>query len=375
MNDNQEANSNTPVQVKVSRLAIIAIVCAIIGILLVPYINGHSNPEEIDNINISTITMLRIAGYLNLSLLLTSVILGFISYIMIEKSGGKVTGSGFAVGAIVLSVLVGFFVYLSISAFFARLPAFRMLCGTNLSGIGKAMLIYANDYDDKLPLLSSQNMSWGTSVKWDASTRNEAYGINEDGAGGSVTISSFLYLLVKYTDVTPKSFICMSDKQVSEFKPEKYGVKGKSLIDFWDFGPQPWKHCSFSYQMPFGNNPLTTSNNPGMAVAADRNPWIASRGWKVKDFTAFNPDGDKEDIQKGNTPTHANEGQNVLYLDTHVNFEMTPLNTSMSNINGDNIYTSWNGSDNRKGTPPKVGSRPADKLDSLLVNDPPVKNR
>jgi prepilin-type processing-associated H-X9-DG protein len=26
-----------------------------------------------------------------------------------------------------------------------------MVCGTNMSGLGKAMLIYANDYDDKFP--------------------------------------------------------------------------------------------------------------------------------------------------------------------------------------------------------------------------------
>ena len=32
-----------------------------------------------------------------------------------------------------------------------RQIAFRMVCGTNLSGIGKAMLIYANDYEDELP--------------------------------------------------------------------------------------------------------------------------------------------------------------------------------------------------------------------------------
>ena len=32
-----------------------------------------------------------------------------------------------------------------------RQIAFRTTCGTNLSGIGKAMLIYANDYQDELP--------------------------------------------------------------------------------------------------------------------------------------------------------------------------------------------------------------------------------
>ncbi len=32
-----------------------------------------------------------------------------------------------------------------------RAIAFRMVCGSNLSGIGKAMLIYANDYEDEFP--------------------------------------------------------------------------------------------------------------------------------------------------------------------------------------------------------------------------------
>ena len=211
----------------------------------------------------------------------------------------------------------------------------------------------------------------GTSVKWDAATQEEAYGMNQDGTGGSATISSALYLLVKYAEVTPNSFICKGDKKMSEFKPEKYGVKNRNLTDFWDFGPNPWKHNSYAYQMPFGQNALTTSNNPGTSIAADRNPWIPSPGWQVKDFTAFNPDGDKSVIQSGNTPTHANEGQNVLYLDSHVSFEMV----SFCGVNEDNIYTSWNGSDVRKGTSPKIGSQPENALDSLLVNDPPVEKK
>ena len=60
--------------------------------------------------------------------------------------------------------------------------------------------------------------------------------------------------------------------------------------------------------------------------------------------------------------------QNVLYLDSHVNFE----STSSCGINEDNIYTSWNGKEIRKGKKPELGSQPADKQDSLLVNDPPV---
>jgi len=47
-----------------------------------------------------------------------------------------------------------------------RQLAFRMTCGTNLSGIGKAMLIYANDYEDELPRAGGRNSEWGN-VVWD----------------------------------------------------------------------------------------------------------------------------------------------------------------------------------------------------------------
>jgi hypothetical protein len=363
MTDIPEIETNQTVQVKVSRLAILAIICAIVAFLFLPYINRHSNPEETGNCNVTMVTFLKIAGYLNLSLLLTSVILGFISFIKIEKSGGRLTGKYFSVGAILLSIFFGAFVVLSMSLFYARCPAFRMVCGTNLSGIGKAMLIYANDYDDKFPRAGGKTTKWGTSVKWDATDRQIAYGLTADGTGGTATISSSLYLLVKYAEVTPKSFLCAGDFGVSEFKAKR----NPDLIKLWDFGPQPWKYNSYSYHVPYGKYALTTSSDPGMAVAADRNPFMPSPGWKIKDFKKFDPDGDKSIIRTGNTSTHANEGQNVLYLDSHVSFVSTPF----CGINQDNIYTSWNGSDVRKGTPPTLGSQPSSNTDSLLENDPP----
>jgi len=52
-----------------------------------------------------------------------------------------------------------------------RQLAFRMVCGTNLSGIGKAMLIYANDYEDELPRAGGRDSVLGT-VVWNAQNRN-----------------------------------------------------------------------------------------------------------------------------------------------------------------------------------------------------------
>ncbi len=298
-----------------------------------------------------------------------AIILGIISLVRIEKSGGKLTGRGFAIGGIVVPVLVSFVIFLLLMPALARVReiASRMVCGANLSGIGKAMLIYSNDYDDELPRAGGRNSRWSNRIPdWRANNRYQAYGLQTDGSGGQATISSSFYLLVKYVEVTPKSFVCKGDHGTTEFKPAKYGVRDKELIDLWDFGPEPSRHCSYSYHMPYGLYALTTSSEPGMAVAADRNPWIQSPAAEAKDIRLFNPDGGREAVYYGNAIAHQEEGQNVLFMDSHVRFEKR----SFCGINDDNIYTYWDGGDIRRGGLPIPGaSEPGDRLDSYLVND------
>ncbi len=253
-----------------------------------------------------------------------------------------------------------------------RQIAFRMVCGTNLSGIGKAMLIYSNDYDDEFPRAGGRNSNWAFSVaNWLAPGRLGAYGLAADGSGGMATISSSFYLLVKYAEVTPKSFVCKSDSGTNQFKPSDYNAGGSELIDIWDFGPDSTKHCSYSYHMPYGMYALTVSSDPGMAVAADRNPWMESPAAEGKDMallTAYNPTGGKELVMRGNAIAHQEDGQNVLFMDSHVSFEKRPFCA----INDDNIYTYQDGTDVRiGGYPIACVSAPTDRLDSFLVHDPP----
>src|SRR5512136_864115 len=99
-----------------------------------------------------------------------------------------------------------------------RQLAFRLTCGTNLSGIGKAMLLYANDYQDELPRAGGRTSAWGAVTDWTAANRYQAFGLAADGSSGKATISSCFYLLVKYTEVTPKSFVCKGDAGTTEFK-------------------------------------------------------------------------------------------------------------------------------------------------------------
>jgi prepilin-type N-terminal cleavage/methylation domain-containing protein len=234
-----------------------------------------------------------------------------------------------------------------------RQIAFRMVCGTNLSGLGKAMLIYSNDYDDELPRSGGRNSQWASKIPdWQAGNRFGAYGLAADGSGGTGSITSCFYLLVKYSEVTPKSFICKGDSGTTEFKPSEHGAGNRDLIDLWDFGDDPgdnpdWgagHHCSYSYHQPFGLYALTTSSEPGMAVAGDRNPWQNSPAADAKTMDGsasgsppFDPDGGREPIKTGNAIAHQEDGQNVLFLDSHVTFEKRPF----CGINDDNVYTYW----------------------------------
>ena len=113
-----------------------------------------------------------------------------------------------------------------------RQLAFRMVCGTNLSGIGKAMLIYANDYEDELPRAGGRNSTWGATPTVEWADRDQAFTIRPMATGGIASISSCFYLLVKYSEVTPKSFICKGDAGTSEFKlSEQTGLTDELRVD------------------------------------------------------------------------------------------------------------------------------------------------
>ncbi len=273
-----------------------------------------------------------------------------------------------------------------------RQLAFRMTCGSNLSGIGKAMLIYANDYDDEMPRGGSRTSDWLALPNWQALTRPLAYGTAADGTGGMCTVSSCFYLLVKYAEVTPKSFICKGDSGTTEFSLTNSGATGTlgitELTQAWDFGANPQSHCSYTYHAPWGSWALTTSSDPGFAVAADRNPWFGTPGNNTpKTFPqgtvgtttitfAGKKSADTASRNYGNSTVHQEDGQNVLFLDGHVTFEKQ----SYCSLEDDNIYTVSTYRDNgddlgkqpvwtaKMGTASPIQNR----KDAYLVHDPPA---
>jgi prepilin-type processing-associated H-X9-DG protein len=81
-----------------------------------------------------------------------AIILGIVALGKIPNSAGRLQGTGLAIAGIAVPVVA-----LPITALLmgimmpalarTRQIAFRMTCGTNLSALGKAMLVYAGDYD------------------------------------------------------------------------------------------------------------------------------------------------------------------------------------------------------------------------------------
>jgi prepilin-type N-terminal cleavage/methylation domain-containing protein len=256
-----------------------------------------------------------------------------------------------------------------------RQLAYRLDCGRNLACIGKAMLIYCKDHDDKMPKAGGRTSMYSPAIpNWRGASRQAAFNLAADGSGGAANITSCFYLLIKYSEVTPKSFLCTGDSGVTEFKASDHGAAGVDLIDLWDFGTPPTQtHCSYAYHMPYGVFALTALSDPGMAVAADPNPWQATAGTTARpaaDWTSFASGTDREAIKNGNAQTHQEDGQNVLFMDGHSVFEKS----SRCGLDDDNIYTRWVGmgptANKRNGIyPVVVGVQPADRTDSFLVTD------
>jgi hypothetical protein len=270
-----------------------------------------------------------------------------------------------------------------------REQAVRAVCAANLAQIGKAMFIYAGDNEGVLPRAGGPSTVWGATSNWTASDHRTAFGLAPDNKGGSASISSCFYLLVKYLQVPPRVFVCKDDEGTVEFRPARRadGSPAFEFADVWDFGPpgEAMKHCSYTYHIPYvGPYALTTSRDPNLAVAADRSPWITSPAAAPTTWATFIPDISPyaehakggpcvQCALRGNSITHGRDGQNVLFLDGRVKFEKR----AYCAVDKDNIYTvstDVTGRGHVWGVPPTLGPTciPANNADSVLVHDPPA---
>lgn len=217
---------------------------------------------------------------------------GIIALHRIEKSGGMLVGRMPAIIGIVINAVI---VFMAVLTFIfppgiPREKAYQMICGTNISGIGKAMMLYADDNNDMYP----------TADKW-------------------------CDLLIQYCDMTPRQFVCRGSDVIdgeSSYAFNKYLV-GKKLTKVPDdivllfetnFGKEPEGRKELLGSRDFYNF-AESSNDQYFHDYIKRYP-ESQKVYKLR----WNQVGGPEILT---TENHDGKGCNVLFNDMHVNFVKT----------------------------------------------------
>ncbi|NLH18262.1 MAG: hypothetical protein GX455_16940 [Phycisphaerae bacterium] len=226
----------------------------------------------------------------------------------------------------------------------------RVVCGTNLKGLGTAASVYADDYEEWFPELPGEG-EWSKTLGFAYDMEKPDFG--KDGAQYRTgrTISASWYLLVREVDVSPKSFVCHETNQTA-FGYEYYS-SSEHITKYWDFGDDPYQHVSYSMHNPYGRFPTRGSFSASFAFAGDMSPWFDHgdiiqpndnpREWweGVRLLPPYFSDStiSREKIMQANSIPHRREGQNIIFADGHSEYVKVPD----VGVNHDNIYTFWSG--------------------------------
>jgi prepilin-type N-terminal cleavage/methylation domain-containing protein len=282
----------------------------------------------------------------------------------------------------------------------------RVVCGTNLKGLGTAQTVYAHDYNDQYAVQGrGMAHTWNDrTIGWQNPTTNVT------NTAGDISIGASLYLLVREADVSPKSFVCPASNQV-EFSGRN--SNNLDIVELFDFGSPQYQHggtqpaegsvraVSYAYQMPYAaGQPNATSTgakgrfaadgsrSASFAVMADTNPFFDEQltngtalitNWLDMVQLIATPSGtdwnalEKWQINRANSKPHDRESQNVLFADGHSSNE----SRGDIGVKNDYIYSRWSGTgsteiERRKGQAPSTittDCAPMGSEDSVLVND------
>jgi len=252
---------------------------------------------------------------------------------------------------LVVITIIGLLAGLLLPAIYGALEeANRAACKNNLKQIGTACQNWAASHRQKWPDVFSAD-----SANWDevGNTRADHYEINEvagdedpeDNEGDAVDSNTGnFWRLVASTGVSVDLFLCPS----ADHMPDDTVVRFDDVRDF-----RNEFYCSYSYQNVLGGYSLTSTGAEqpsNLAVASDVNPQRAdfySKAPRGQDEGATDrqltkktefeeseiTDQWNEELGDGipdsnpwqlNSPNHKFKGQNVLYLDGHVEWTIHP---------------------------------------------------
>jgi len=218
----------------------------------------------------------------------------------------------------------------------AREMAKRTQCASNLSQIGRGFYTYAQPHQgDRFPVHMGDTPAFQATYWYYRTTQPPTM-----ASQGPASPTAELWMLIRGKNAAPKVFICASTSDVPD--------PAKDALAYYDF--QSGVNLSYAYMFqhngsggaPAREFPLSTSRDDStLPIAADANPYVKG---KVNTGLLY----DRNSPGKGNSKNHAHrEGQNVLFLDGHVEFAISPdigpagksTVTNHGPNQQDNIYT------------------------------------
>ncbi len=225
----------------------------------------------------------------------------------------------------------------------------RVVCGTNLKGLGTAMVVYANDYEGRFPELPGEG-PWSRELGFVFDMAGPDFARGGAQANVGRTISASWYLLVREADVSPKSFVCPESHQTPS--GGRYSPR-HDITELWDFGDDPYMHVSYSMHNPYGEFPADGTRSAGFAVAADMSPWFKDGNivppgrdgqapqlimeYWTKRLLKRSPMHEANSWNHGGGAGRGGVGQNVMFGDGHNAF----VKMSDVGVKHDGIYTYW----------------------------------
>ena len=205
----------------------------------------------------------------------------------------------------------------------AKERANRVKCQSNLKQIGTGLILYSNDNKNMFPRVRAQA---GAPRFFTRPATSDPFGT----AGPDPNdVTACMFLLVRNADLNVELFICPSGNA------EKDTLAGQPISNRSNF--TDWMNLAYSITNPY---PPDTAIALGykyngnvqadFAVAADRNDGPIT----AADYTSVKSSSPQTDQKKVNSKNHEGEGQNVLYMDGHVEWSTT----AFAGANKDCIY-------------------------------------
>lgn len=193
----------------------------------------------------------------------------------------------------------------------ARELSKRTVCLANLRGVGQAFYIYAQDDPGTFPCIAA-----ATGQPPSSATEGQFrmfYSADRTMAPPTTGIPSptvDMWTVVRSNNTTPKQFICPSTTD----QPDP----AQDTTVYYDFYGSGNLSYAYQYQHDPNCRVLGTTSDPSFPVLADANPYLKGGVGRTLSDDRVSP-------ERGNSVNHTNrEGQNMLFQDSHANFEKAP---------------------------------------------------